>query len=155
MKVHVAGHRGMVGGAILRRLEARRAAGVDLEIVTRTHAELDLTDQAAVRDFIAWTAQELGVRLEFRGEGVAEVTGDDAPALAPGQVVMRIDPRYFRPAEVDTLLGDPAKAKEELGWAPEITAREMCAEMVAEDLKAAQRHALLHRHGMTVPVAME
>lgn len=68
---------------------------------------------------------------------------------------MRIDPRYFRPAEVETLLGDPAKGKEKLGWVPEITAQEMCAEMVAEDLKAAQRHALLIEHGVGTPVSLE
>ena len=68
---------------------------------------------------------------------------------------MRIDPRYFRPAEVETLLGDPSKAKEKLGWEPKITAREMCAEMVAADLKAAQRHALLKEHGLDLPVSVE
>jgi GDPmannose 4,6-dehydratase len=68
---------------------------------------------------------------------------------------MRIDPRYFRPAEVETLLGDPSKARQQLGWEPEITAREMCAEMVAEDLKTARRHALLKAHGMALPVAVE
>ena len=117
--------------------------------------------QHSVRDFIAWTARELGIRLEFRGTGldevavVAEVTGDDAPALTPGQTVMRIDARYFRPAEVDTLLGDPSKARQQLGWQPEITAREMCAEMVAEDLRTARRHALLKAHGLAMPVATE
>ncbi len=117
--------------------------------------------QHSVRAFIAWTAEELGIGLEFRGEGVEEVavvtavTGDSAPALKPGDVVMRIDPRYFRPAEVDTLLGDPSKARRQLGWEPTITAREMCAEMVAEDLRTARRHALLKAHGMALPVAME
>ena len=117
--------------------------------------------QHSVRDFIAWSAEDLGVRLEFRGEGldevavVAEVTGDDAPALTPGDVVMRIDPRYFRPAEVDTLLGDPSKARQQLGWEPTITAREMCAEMVAEDLRTARRHALLKAHGLALPVSVE
>ncbi|MDK3020986.1 GDP-mannose 4,6-dehydratase, partial [Pseudodonghicola flavimaris] len=105
--------------------------------------------QYTVRQFIAWSAAELGISLEFSGEGVEEIAtitaieGDAAPALKVGDVIMRIDPRYFRPAEVDTLLGDPAKAKEKLGWVPEITVQEMCAEMVAEDLKVAQRHALL------------
>jgi GDPmannose 4,6-dehydratase len=117
--------------------------------------------QHSVREFIAWTAEELGLRLEFRGAGVdevavvAEVAGDKAPALKPGDVVMRIDPRYFRPAEVETLLGDPSKARQQLGWEPEITAREMCAEMVAEDLKTARRHALLKAHGMALPVSVE
>jgi len=117
--------------------------------------------QYSVRDFIRWSAEELGITLRFDGEGVEEVgvveavEGDKAPAVKPGAVVMRIDPRYFRPAEVETLLGDPSKAKAKLGWEPEITAREMCAEMVAEDLKVAQRHALLKAHGHAVPVSLE
>lgn len=117
--------------------------------------------QYSVREFIEWSASELGLSLEFRGEGLDEVAivtaieGDKAPALNVGDVIMRIDPRYFRPAEVDTLLGDPTKAKEKLGWAPEINAQEMCAEMVAEDLKAAQRSALLNMHGLSLPLALE
>ena len=117
--------------------------------------------QYTVREFISWTAAELGVTLEFTGTGTDEIAtvtaveGDKAPALKPGDVVMRIDPRYFRPAEVETLLGDPSKAKKELGWTPEITAQEMCAEMVREDLKSAQRHALLKAHGMAIPVSTE
>ncbi|MEW2915160.1 GDP-mannose 4,6-dehydratase [Leisingera sp. JC11] len=117
--------------------------------------------QYSVRQFIAWSAAELGVHLEFSGSGVEEIAtvaaveGGKAPALKPGDVVMRIDPRYFRPAEVETLLGDPAKAKEKLGWVPEITTQQMCAEMVAEDLKTARRHALLKEHGMAVPVSVE
>ena len=78
-----------------------------------------------------------------------------APAISPGDVIVRIDPSYFRPAEVETLLGDPTKAREKLGWVPEITAREMCAEMVAEDLKTARRHALLKEHGLELPVSLE
>jgi GDPmannose 4,6-dehydratase len=117
--------------------------------------------QYSVRDFVTWTAAELGISLRFEGQGVEEVavvesvTGDAAPALSPGDVVLRIDPRYFRPAEVETLLGDPAKAKARLGWVPEITAQEMCAEMVAEDLRTARRHALLREHGMEMPVSHE
>jgi GDPmannose 4,6-dehydratase len=117
--------------------------------------------QYSVREFITWTAAELGMSLEFRGEGieevavVSEVQGESAPAVKPGDVIMRIDPRYFRPAEVETLLGDPTKAKEKLGWVPEITAQQMCAEMVAEDLKTARRHALLRQHGMDFPVSLE
>jgi len=117
--------------------------------------------QYSVREFILWSAAELGITLEFSGEGVAEVgtvaavTGDKAPAVKPGDVILRIDPRYFRPAEVETLLGDPAKAREKLGWVPEITAQEMCAEMVAEDLRTARRHALLKLHGMDLPVSLE
>lgn len=96
--------------------------------------------QYSVREFVQWSAAELGIALRFEGEGVderavvASVSGDAAPAVKPGQVVVRVDPRYFRPVEVETLLGDPSKAREKLGWVPEITAREMCAEMVAHDL---------------------
>lgn len=117
--------------------------------------------QYSVRQFIEWSAQELGVTLEFTGTGVDEkgtvvkIEGDKAPALKVGDVVVAVDPRYFRPAEVDTLLGDPTKAKEVLGWVPEITVQEMCAEMVAEDLKEAQRFALLKAHGHDVSVSLE
>ncbi|MCG2592017.1 GDP-mannose 4,6-dehydratase [Ramlibacter sp. XY19] len=117
--------------------------------------------QYSVRQFIAWSAAELGITLRFEGEGVSEVgvvvdvQGDKAPAVTPGQTVVRIDPRYFRPTEVETLLGDPTKAKEKLGWVPEITVQQMCAEMVANDLDEARRHALLKTHGYDVKVSME
>ncbi|GBG03766.1 GDP-mannose 4,6-dehydratase [Azospira sp. I13] len=117
--------------------------------------------QYSVRQFILWSAQELGITLRFEGQGVEErgiveaVAGDKAPAVKVGDVLVRVDPRYFRPAEVETLLGDPSKAKNKLGWVPEITVQEMCAEMVAADLKAAQRHALLKAHGHEVPVSIE
>lgn len=117
--------------------------------------------QYSIREFIRWAAEDLGLSLAFEGEGVEEVArvtaveGDKAPAVSVGDVVVRVDPRYFRPAEVETLLGDPAKAKAQLGWEPEITAREMCAEMVAEDLKAAQRNALLRAHGHDVQVPQD
>lgn len=117
--------------------------------------------QYSVRDFITWSAAELGITLDFAGDGVEEtatvscVEGDMAPAIKPGDVIVRIDPRYFRPAEVETLLGDPSKAKAQLGWEPEITAQELCAEMVAEDLRTARRHALLKEHGMELPVSVE
>ncbi|PZX56465.1 GDPmannose 4,6-dehydratase [Cereibacter changlensis] len=117
--------------------------------------------QYSVREFISWAAADLGITLRFEGTGTEEVavvetvTGDLAPQVSPGQVVMRIDPRYFRPAEVETLLGNPAKAKARLGWEPVITAREMCAEMVAEDLRSARRHALLTSHGLNLPVSLE
>ena len=117
--------------------------------------------QYSVREFITWAASDLGITLRFEGRGVDEkaivetVTGDSAPAVKSGDVIMRIDPRYFRPAEVETLLGDPAKAKSRLGWEPEITAREMCAEMVEEDLKSAKRYALLKEHGLDLPVSLE
>lgn len=117
--------------------------------------------QHSVRDFIRWTAEELGITLRFEGRGVEEravveaVQGDRAPCVQPGDVIVRVDPRYFRPTEVETLLGDPTKAREKLGWQPTITARELCAEMVAEDLRIARRHALLKAHGHEVPVAAE
>jgi GDP-mannose 4,6-dehydratase len=117
--------------------------------------------QYSVRDFIRMAASELGITLRFEGEGVDErgiverIEGDKASALKPGDVVVAVDKRYFRPAEVETLLGDPSKAKEKLGWVPEITVQEMCTEMVAEDLRAAQRHALLKQHGYHIPVSLE
>jgi GDPmannose 4,6-dehydratase len=114
--------------------------------------------QYSVREFITWVAADLGLTLSFQGDGVDEVarvaakTGDHAPALSVGDVVMRIDPRYFRPAEVETLLGDPTRAREKLGWVPEITARQMCAEMVAADLEQARQHAFLKANGYVLPV---
>jgi GDPmannose 4,6-dehydratase len=117
--------------------------------------------QYSVRQFIEWSAAELGIKLRFEGQGVNEVaiidsiTGDKAPALKPGQVIVKIDPRYFRPTEVETLLGDPAKAKEKLGWVPEITVQSMCQEMVQADLQEAKRHALLKLHGYEVNVSLE
>ena len=117
--------------------------------------------QYSVRQFIEWSAKELGITLRFKGKGVDEVAiiagieGDKAPALNTGDIIVRVDPRYFRPAEVETLLGDPSKAKAKLGWVPEITVQEMCAEMVAEDLKTAQRHALLKQHGYDIPFSVE
>ena len=115
--------------------------------------------QYSVREFIIWAAQDLGIELAFSGQGVDEIAtvvsvdNERAPAVGVGDVILRIDPRYFRPAEVETLLGDPAKAKASLGWEPEITAREMCAEMVEEDVREARRNAFLreHGHGYSVP----
>jgi GDPmannose 4,6-dehydratase len=117
--------------------------------------------QYSVREFIIWAASELGVHLEFKGQGVDEyavvsdVSGNDAPAVSAGDVIVRVDSRYFRPAEVETLLGNPSKAKQKLGWVPEITAQEMCSEMVADDLKSAKRYALLQKHGLELPVSLE
>ena len=117
--------------------------------------------QYSVRQFIEWSAAELGVTLKFEGQGVDEIAtvtsivGDNAPALKVGDVIVRIDPRYFRPTEVETLLGDPTKAKEKLGWVPEITVQEMCEEMVASDLAQAKQHALLKKHGYSVNVSVE
>jgi GDPmannose 4,6-dehydratase len=117
--------------------------------------------QYSVRQFIEWSARELGITLRFEGKGVSEVgvvtevTGDKAPAVTAGQVLVKIDPRYFRPTEVETLLGDPTKAKEKLGWVPEITVQQMCAEMVSNDLEEARRHALLQKHGYKLNVSLE
>jgi GDPmannose 4,6-dehydratase len=110
--------------------------------------------QHSVREFAIWSAAELGIRLRFLGSGVEEravveaVTGDRAPAVRPGDIVLRVDPRYFRPSEVDALVGDASRARAELGWQPSVTARELCAEMIAEDLRAAQGRALLRHHGL-------
>ena len=117
--------------------------------------------QYSVRQFIVWSASELGITLEFQGQGVNEVAvvshiqGENISALKVGQTVVKIDPRYFRPTEVETLLGDPSKAKQKLGWVPEITVQEMCKEMVLEDLAQAKQHALLKRHGYLVNVSVE
>jgi GDPmannose 4,6-dehydratase len=117
--------------------------------------------QYSVRQFIKWTAEELGITLKFEGEGVNEtaivaaILGDKAPGLKVGDVVVKIDPRYFRPTEVETLLGDPSKAKAKLGWVPEITVQEMCKEMVASDLAQAKQHALLKANGYSVSVSVE
>jgi GDPmannose 4,6-dehydratase len=117
--------------------------------------------QYTVRQFITWSAAELGIKLRFEGSGVDEVgvvetvSGDKAPAIKAGDIIVRIDPRYFRPAEVETLLGDPSKAKSKLGWVPEITVQEMCAEMVAHDLDLARRHSLLKKHGFALSVSQE
>ena len=117
--------------------------------------------QYSVRQFIQWSAEELGVTLKFEGEGVNEtatvaaIAGDKAPGLKVGDVIVKIDPRYFRPTEVETLLGDPSKAKAKLGWTPEITVQQMCAEMVASDLEEAKKHAILKQHGYQPSVSVE
>lgn len=105
--------------------------------------------QYSVRQFVEKAAAALGMPLRWQGEGVNEVGyWNDKP-------IIRIDPRYFRPTEVETLLGDPRKAKEKLGWVPEITLDEMVAEMVASDLADARKHALLKKHGHQVAVSVE
>ena len=117
--------------------------------------------QFSVRQFIQWSAQELGIGLRFEGKGVEEkatvtsIQGDMAPGLKVGDVVVQIDPRYFRPTEVETLLGDPSKAKQKLCWTPEITVQEMCAEMVREDLEQATKAALLKKHGYKISISAE
>jgi GDPmannose 4,6-dehydratase len=117
--------------------------------------------QFSVRQIIQWGAQELGLTLRFDGRGVNEVAvvvkieGNRAPYIRLGQVIVRIDPRYFRPTEVETLLGDPTKAKQKLGWMPEITVQEMCAEMVAADLHEAKQQAFLKTRGFDVNLSIE
>jgi len=105
--------------------------------------------QYSVRQFIEWTAAELGMHIEWKGSGVDEV------GMVNGKAIVRIDPRYFRPTEVETLLGDPSKAKNKLGWVPEISAQTMCKEMVAVDLLEAKRLSLLKKHGYSVNIALE
>lgn len=118
-------------------------------------------EQFSVREFVMWSAEELGISLEFSGEGVNErgtviaVDKDKSPFVSVGDVIVKVDSRYFRPAEVETLLGDPSKAKTQLGWLPEITAKEMCAEMVVSDLDKARRHALLIENGYNTHTPVE
>jgi len=118
--------------------------------------------QISVREFVRMSAHEAGIEIDFSGSGVDEIgtvtavaDPSKAPAVKAGDVIVRIDPRYFRPAEVETLLGDPSKAKAVLGWVPEISVEEMCAEMVASDLDDARRHALLKAHGHHISVSKE
>lgn len=117
--------------------------------------------QISVREFVRMAAKEVGLELQFSGKGIDEIatvvnkTSDCAIGVNVGDVIVRVDPRYFRPAEVETLLGDPSKAKKLLGWEPEITVEEMCAEMVASDLAKAKQHALLKSHGYDVAVSLE
>ncbi len=117
--------------------------------------------QISVRQFVELSAKELGITLRFEGVGVEEkgyvanVVGDKCPGVKEGDLIVQVDPKYFRPAEVETLLGDPTKAKLKLGWVPEITVEEMCAEMVQSDLAKAKQHALLKANGFDVNVALE
>ena len=117
--------------------------------------------QYSVRQFIQWSAGELGIAIDFRGSGeseegvVTKISGNNAPGIKVGDVIVKIDPRYFRPAEVETLLGDPSNAKEKLGWVPEITVQDMCAEMVKSDLEEAKRIKLLKDHGYDVALQLE
>jgi GDPmannose 4,6-dehydratase len=117
--------------------------------------------QYSVRQFIEWSAKELGIEVEFTGEGVNErgviktITGNNASALNVGDIIIQVDPRYFRPTEVETLLGDPSNAKDKLGWIPEITVQEMCAEMVQEDLKLAKRAQFLKDNGYDTALSTE
>ncbi|MDC3106338.1 GDP-mannose 4,6-dehydratase, partial [Gammaproteobacteria bacterium] len=117
--------------------------------------------QMSVREFVILTAKQVGIGLEFSGDGVNEIAtvssviGENAPAVYVGKVIVRVDPRYFRPAEVENLLGDPSKARKKLGWTPETTVEDMCAEMVRYDLDKAKQNALLKAHGHTVRLSSE
>ena len=117
--------------------------------------------QHSVRQFIEWTALELGITVSFQGEGVDEIalvtaiSGDNAPSLKVNDIIVRIDKRYFRPLEVETLLGDASKAKRNLGWSPKISAKEMCSEMVKEDLKIAKKLAFLKLHGHNSSISLD
>ncbi|ERT14308.1 GDP-mannose 4,6-dehydratase [Photorhabdus temperata J3] len=117
--------------------------------------------QISVREFVRMSAKEAGIELEFSGKGIDEIAtvtsiqGNNVTSVKVGDVIVRVDPRYFRPAEVETLLGDPTKAKEKLGWTPEITVEEMCTEMVANDLQQAKQHALLKASGFNVTISVE
>ena len=117
--------------------------------------------QFSVREFIVRSAKQLGITLRFEGKAEQEkgiivaIEGDKAPALNVGDIMIEVDSRYYRPAEVETLLGDPAKAKAKLGWVPEITLDEIIVEMVANDLDQARQHVLLKNHGHIVAVGKE
>ncbi len=117
--------------------------------------------QHSVRDFIDWSAKSLGITLKFSGKGINEIgtvssiEGDKAPKVKVGQVIVRIDKRYFRPSEVENLLGDPSKAKDKLGWKPQITPQEMCKEMIEEDYRIAKRHLFLKENGLELPFPIE
>jgi GDPmannose 4,6-dehydratase len=107
-------------------------------------------EQYSVRDFVNAAAAELGIRIKWQGQGVEEqgvVALSKGSQATAGQVIVRVDPRYFRPTEVETLLGDPSKAKQKLGWTPKVEFEDLVAEMVQEDLKAAKRDELVKRHG--------
>jgi len=106
--------------------------------------------QYSVRDFVDAAAKELGMNIRWEGQGLDEVGYLHATSTAGGEkemAIVKVDPRYFRPTEVDTLLGDPTKAREKLGWTPKISFHELVAEMVREDLKSAERDELVKKHG--------
>ncbi|PMO79413.1 GDP-mannose 4,6-dehydratase [Vibrio breoganii] len=117
--------------------------------------------QISVREFVRMSALEAGITLAFSGEGVEEIATVSAvdsavaPGVSVGDVVVNVNPKFFRPAEVETLLGDPTKAKELLGWVPEITVEEMCQEMVRADIDSAKQHALLKANGFNVSLSLE
>ena len=107
-------------------------------------------EQHSVREFVDEAARELGMKLSWQGAGAGEKGFDDK-----GRVIVAVDPHYFRPAEVDTLLGDAAKARDRLGWQPKVRFKDLVAEMAREDLRAAERDALVTRHGYSAPGSRE
>jgi GDPmannose 4,6-dehydratase len=117
--------------------------------------------QYSVRDFIKLSALELGIELEFIGEGVDEIAkvtvlnGEQCPNIKVGDIIVRVDAKFFRPAEVETLLGDPSLAKKVLGWEPETSLNEMVKEMVEHDYKEAQKQSILRQNGFTITVSKE
>ena len=117
--------------------------------------------QKSVREFVELASERAGIGLEFSGEGTEEIAtvvrvdNNLAPEVSAGDVIVRVDPRYFRPTEVDTLLGDSEKARKKLGWEPEFTVAEICAEMVDSDLVKARQLALLKEHGHDVSFSVE
>lgn len=117
--------------------------------------------QCSVRQFIEKSTAHIGVQIKWVGDGVEEhgvviaIQNHRAKALQVGDVIVRVDPRYFRPTEVETLLGDASKAKEKLGWVPEITLDEMIQEMMMYDLDQASQHAILKQHGYEVMLSRE
>ena len=117
--------------------------------------------QYSVRQFVEFSAIELGISIEWQGKGIEEkgivsaITGVEAPGVKIGDVIVAVDPKYFRPAEVETLLGDPTKAKEKLGWEPETSFQSLVVEMVQHDLEIAKQHALLKSHGFNVSMSNE
>jgi GDPmannose 4,6-dehydratase len=117
--------------------------------------------QYSVRYFVELAARELGIEIAWQGEGVVErgvvasITGDKAPGVVIGQPIVAVDPQYFRPTEVETLLGDPGKARSRLGWEPRTSFEAMVQEMVACDLDTARRHKLLASHGYNVAISLE
>ena len=162
MKIAIAGtsHVDLAKRLACVHLSSRVRPGIHEDFVIATGK------QYSVRQFIEWTATELGMQIRWEGQGINEVgywlnpplplSGEGRDGGLPSEVpVVRIDPRYFRPTEVETLLGDPSKAKQKLGWVPEITLDEMVQEMVAADLAQAKQHALLKQHGYQVNVSVE
>jgi len=117
--------------------------------------------QYSVRQFVEFSAKEVGISIVWQGDGVDEkgivssIVGDEAPGVKVGDMIVSVDAKYFRPTEVETLLGDPSKAKEKLGWVPETTFQEMVVEMVQHDLQIAKQHALLKSHGYEVSLSNE